>query len=798
MDEHRFETKSARSTFFDLIPGLILCLIMVWAVTRSIVVGQWSPGIDILPVVALPALVIGVIFAQIRRISSWLAHLLSAAIGIPWIIARLQPLLDPRLTTWSDSATELLIRMIAWGRVLANGGRGEDSVLFVLALALLSWMLGYNSAWLIFRRGWVWWAILLNALVILLNYTYVLPKPTSLFFVFLASALLLLVYHNIVTRQQRWSSDQIEYPELLPLRFVSAAACFCSTIIVVTSLLPGHISSEQAERTWETMKQPFVMLRERWENAFSTINSPPGSGGANFATRNTTLSGARTLGDAVVMYIRSSRYDYWRAVAFDRYTSQGWQNTTGEHARSLVGASTREQARSALTPGMLMMLNDRQGRAVITQTIQLTQDRQDDFVVVGGQAVHVSLPILVEHGYHVEQNRLIPNFDDTALIVAQSPLRKGTVYTVTALASVVDVQRLRQADIVYPDWVRRRYLQLPDTITTRTVLKAREIVRAVNARNAYDQATAIQDYLRTFHYNESISAPPADVDPVDYFLFERQEGYCDYYASAMVIMLRSLGVPARWVQGYAGGTFDPEQGVYVVRENVAHSWPEVYFPGYGWQRFEPTPASYTSLPARPSLPLDNADELVDRPLDEALESLILPEPDPMTPAETPFIPEIDPDEVTAIAPQTPRSRWHSFLLLVGILIGLIGIGVVTAVRYWRREVQGLRPAAAAYAQLTWLARWAGFPQRPHSTPYEYGAELLRALPRQRTAIRRIVSAYVRERYCLSDTYVERSLTPELRRLHWPLFAHILARLMGWAGVSANRQQQGSARDRQRW
>lgn len=797
MIQQPFETKSVRPTFLDLVPGLILCLIMVWAVMRSVVVGQWSPGIDILPVVALPALLIGVLFAQMRQVSAWLAHLCSAAIGTIWIISRLQPLLDPRLTTWSDAAIEVLIRVIAWSRVLANGGRGEDIVLFVLSLALLSWMLGYNSAWFIFRRGWVWWAILINALVILLNYTYVLPKPTMLFFVFLASALLLLVYHNIVTRQQCWSRDQIDYPDLLPLRFVGAAAFFCSAIIIGTGFLPGHISSEQAERTWEKMKQPFVMVRERWEDAFSTVNSPQGSSGVHFAPRNTTLSGARALGDAVVMYVRSSRYDYWRAVAFDTYTSQGWQNTTGDHARTLLGASTREQARSALMPGMLMAHTDRQGRAVITQTIQLTQDRKDDFVLVGGQAVHISLPILVEHGYRVEQNRLIPNFDDTALIVAQSPLRKGMVYTVTALVSVADVQSLRQADTTYPEWVRRRYLQLPDTVTTRTVVKAREIVRAANAQNPYDQAIAIQDYLRTFPYNESIAAPPAYADPVDYFLFERQEGYCDYYASAMVIMLRSLGVPARWVQGYASGTFDPERGVYVVRENVAHSWPEVYFPGYGWQRFEPTPASYTSLPARPSLPLDNADEMVDITLDETLESLVPPEPDPMTPDDTPFIPEMAADEATAALPEAASSRWQLYLLLVGVLIGLSGIGVTGVILYWRREAQGLRPAAAAYAQLTWLARWAGFPQRPHSTPYEYGAELLRVLPRQRTAIRRIISAYVRERYCPSAPPETRPLTRELRRLRWPFFAHILARLMSLAGAVTDHQPQGAARDRQR-
>src|SRR5258708_14760912 len=76
----------------------------------------------------------------------------------------------------------------------------------------------------------------------------------------------------------------------------------------------------------------------------------------------------------------------------------------------------------------------------------------------------------------------------------------------------------------------------------------------------------------------------------------------------MVVRLCSLNVPARLAQGYAGGTIDPQANAYVVRESVGHSWPEVYFPGYGWQRFEPTPASYASLPVRPAQPgADGAD-----------------------------------------------------------------------------------------------------------------------------------------------------------------------------------------------
>lgn len=760
----------------NVLPGMILGLIMVWAVVRSVVVSQWAPGLEVLIPVVLLALLVGALFARRRWLAPWLAHLLSAALGVTWTVQCVGPLLDERLTTWRDRGTELLISVIIWLRVLANGGRGEDIVLFVTALALLSWILGYVSAWFIFRRSWTWWAILLNALVILVNYTYALPKPTGLFFVFLPAALLLLVYHNVMSRQEQWLARDIEYPEFLPVRVVVAAACVCGIVMFATSLLPGTVSYEQAERTWQRMKQPFVVVRERWEDAFSTINSPPGTSGGSFTARSSPLGGARSLGNDIVMYVTSSRPDYWRAVAFDKYTNEGWQNTTGELARSRLGLSTREEARSSVTPNATMLLDDIQGRTLITQTIELAKDRKDDFIMAGGLAARVSLPTLVEHEYEVVQNRLQPNFDDTAIIIAQQSLRAETVYTVTALVSVADVQSLRYAGTDYPDWVRQRYLQLPGNVTPQTIARAREIARYAEADTPYDQAVALQDFLRTFPYNESIPGPPPDVDPVHYFLFEQQEGYCDYYASAMVIMLRSLGVPARWVQGYANGMFDPERGVYVVRENIAHSWPEVYFPGYGWQRFEPTPASYTSLPLRPATPPDLS-ALFQGEFPE--EDLLIPPPveeDGPEQEETTIIP----DEPLVEEPASDDHTWWAQLWqpvrIIFLIATFLGVGAWGMGRRWRRELRGLRPAATAYAQMGLLARWAGLPQRPHVTPYEYGDELGRVLPQQRRAITRIVRAYVDERYRRHTKQYD--FATELRKVRQALFQYMIARLTG--------------------
>jgi hypothetical protein len=104
----------------------------------------------------------------------------------------------------------------------------------------------------------------------------------------------------------------------------------------------------------------------------------------------------------------------------------------------------------------------------------------------------------------------------------------------------------------------------------------------------YDRALAIESYLREFPYNLDVPTPGTTNDIADYFLFELQEGYCDYYATSMVVLARASGLPARMVIGYINGSYDPVNARYIVTEADAHAWPEIYFPGYGWVEFEPT------------------------------------------------------------------------------------------------------------------------------------------------------------------------------------------------------------------
>jgi hypothetical protein len=145
---------------------------------------------------------------------------------------------------------------------------------------------------------------------------------------------------------------------------------------------------------------------------------------------------------------------------------------------------------------------------------------------------------------------------------------------------------LRRAPLSYSNSIREMYLQLP-SLDPRIPALAQQI--AAGERTPLDQARAIERYLPANYAYTLDLAGPAPADPLAHFLFERRAGHCEYFAAAMTILLRSLGVPARYVNGFLGGDYNDIAGDYIIRARNAHSWVEAYFPGYGWVTFDPTP-----------------------------------------------------------------------------------------------------------------------------------------------------------------------------------------------------------------
>jgi transglutaminase-like putative cysteine protease len=167
-------------------------------------------------------------------------------------------------------------------------------------------------------------------------------------------------------------------------------------------------------------------------------------------------------------------------------------------------------------------------------------------------------------------------------------LKVGMTYSVVSHRPNFDPELLRWAAEAYPAEITARYLQLPDTVTDRTRQLALELTAAYD--NAFDKVTALNDHLLAeYPYNFFPPAHPDGADAVDTFLFRDKEGICEQYVSALVVMARSLGIPARLAAGYGSGAYNTLTGYYEVRASDAHSWAEVYFPGYGWVPFDPTP-----------------------------------------------------------------------------------------------------------------------------------------------------------------------------------------------------------------
>jgi transglutaminase-like putative cysteine protease len=149
-------------------------------------------------------------------------------------------------------------------------------------------------------------------------------------------------------------------------------------------------------------------------------------------------------------------------------------------------------------------------------------------------------------------------------------------------------ETLRSASQDYPEAIRALYLQLPK-LDPRISATAKTVT--ARAGNPYDKARAIESYLRNnYGYTLDLSGtPPAD--PLAYFLFEKHAGHCEYFAAAMTVMMRAVGVPARYVNGFLPGEYNDVGEDYIVRASDAHSWVEVFFPGNGWMTFDPTPPS---------------------------------------------------------------------------------------------------------------------------------------------------------------------------------------------------------------
>ena len=358
---------------------------------------------------------------------------------------------------------------------------------------------------------------------------------------------------------------------------------------------------------------------------------------------------------------------YWRGLTYDRYTEWGWSAAYTVRVRYAAG----ELASEALPAN----------RWFLRQEIHLVEDEGRLLYVAGAL-------ITVDQDFQVAW-RIRPGPQQPGDVFGATT--EATSYRADSLLPVYAEAELRSAGQEYPAWVAERYLVLPDSVPDRVLALARDLT--ATEPTPYDRAVAIERYLRRFSYTLDVPAPPAGQDIADYFLFDLQRGYCDYYATAMVVLARAAGIPARLVTGYAPGSYDEAAAQYIITEAEAHSWAEIYFPGYGWVEFEPTAG-------RPP---------IERPVDAP--------------------PEIAADHLVPLEPITaPRARvnWALWLGAAGSILALVLGGLLL---WWVADTWRLRRLAAGVAvvdihrRLYRYGRWLGASAGRGDTPREFAASL---------------------------------------------------------------------------
>jgi transglutaminase-like putative cysteine protease len=440
----------------------------------------------------------------------------------------------------------------------------------------------------------------------------------------------------------------------------------------------------------------------------------------------TRFRGNPNLTDDLLFTVRGARGTYWRARSYTDYTSTGWETGEAEFGPFTSGDGLSDERRvSGEYEFKVSAATDTFFTAGLPRSFDEAAEALASF----------------EAPWDVLQVRYSEGRDFF-------PTRTNLNYVSVGIESTATDSQLKQAEGEYPDWVTDRYLQLPETLPQRVRNLAIDLTFGMD--NPLDKVEALREHVISLPYNLDINAPPEGMDGVDYFLFGIRQGYCDYYASSLAVMARSLGIPARYVLGYASGQFDPRSNSYQVLELNYHSWVEIYFPEYGWMPFEATPPNAVEFGGGTTL---SAPPGVVDAFDFSGEGLLLDEED---------------EEGLGGAFQADQGFGPSLRSVLTVLaIAAVAALGFTWWRWWLR-LGSLDRADELYAKMLRLAVLLGIPQRRDQTPIEYGESLGEEMPESVADIRMLSWTYASRRYAGYPVSMQqlRLVEQSWERLRW--------------------------------
>lgn len=709
--------------------SLLLLATVVYSTIWSVQAVGWVEHLNILTLTTALGLIAGVIAAKQQRLPRLTVHVIAVGFGL------LLAFWQTAGAFYGGNTIAFVQGIHRWFTIVLAGGVGDDDSIFLFFIVTLGFVLAYTSAWLVYRTRSPWLMILANAVVLLINLSNVDAGFIVFLIVFLMASLLLVLRFNLYESVRRWKRQGLRYADDIGWDVMQAGAMISIGLLVFSWLLPWGYTDPTLSQVWNANANPWTQLEDTWNRVISV------NGGVNPANRGNfrdalILAGNPNLNHEVVLTVQSDdESQYLAFLNYDTYTGRGWTNSP---------TGTMSLKANQLFPDGLSMTHALQQKITIVNP----PGEQRPYILGASQIAAVSMP-----------TTLLGN-QATGTVIAwlaqNGLLGAGTTYTVTSLVSSADETTLRSVPMpsqslssqlppdfpgqmpptVYDQNVVNAYTQLPDNLNPAIAALAKRIT--ANAPTMYDKAVALETYLRTnYTYSVDIQLPPGE-EGVSWFLFHSgNKGFCNYFASAMAVMARSLGIPARVAVGYTSGANDPQHHQHVIHGTDAHSWVQINFAGYGWINFEPSASFQTftrPLPnAFPTTGIGSVGEGVGNGGVTGNKSHL---------SKIDAADNATAGEATAGQAQGELRQQIGFAL--GGIVLLVLFSCILFTVWWWRLFRRYDLAAQLFGRICILANWAGVELRPSQTPYEYIRGLATVTPQDAEALARLSDIYVRD------------------------------------------------------
>jgi transglutaminase-like putative cysteine protease len=719
----------------------VLILLLTLMVARSTATAAWVGGIDVVGVVALG----GALFLGVLALAPipWPAGLGIGLVAGP-VVAAIAA--GPALHAAHPLDTLSVSQLGSWWtRIVAGAAPGDplgyalstDTSFYLFLICLLMWVTGGWLSWCVLRWRRPMLGLVPGAAAFATNLLNFPSDQNGYTLAMLVLTLALLLWTNYTSSVTNATRARVRLTGDARWDFWESGLVAMAALIVLAILLPPLSTEDRTTEVQNTAFSSWAKFQERLSHPTIFGHGTQGAGTTGFSTEVALNGPLKRTRDIVFTYTyaSSSGTRYFRGVNETQTFAGEWRYPNAVHltqsiSKNQVPGYSEDYQKQALTLYDVKMVAPPIGNADILfypGTLWRT-DRQSI-------ASEVVLPA----------DNTLTTIDRLSSV---PPTSIGNYAVTTEYSTATDAD-LRQAGTAYPEWLAS-YSTLPLTgYRSKEVIQAIHqlaitVITAAHATTQYDKAKAIEAYLReNYKYNLDVTTPVGQ-DPLFYFLFVSKEGYCEYFASAMGDMLRSLGIPTRLVNGFGPGTYDTTTNAWIVRGEDAHTWVESYFPAFGWIPFEPTadgvytPISRGSSGPNPCL----RDSNCDNPAGTGPGGTVGP---PVKPGDAG--PQSDPGALPggsgAFKFGVPDAG--TLTKIVGVLLALMLLVFAIAARYLRP-----RKVATVWKRTLVLARLAGAERRTGETPLELSRRLARTFPEASGPVRSLADGFVVAAYAPPD------------------------------------------------